>query len=180
MTEDPEEEPEKDLLGDAKKPEKNKTRSNREGWSLATAEKVDILGLFKSAFRHQRCLILVDGFYEWQGEKPPKQPYFIHRPDESVFAIAGIWETRERKDGTKELNYAMITTRPNGMMEPIHKRMPVILAVDDYRTWLNPKTDITTLKKLLVPCPDEYLEAYKVSRLVNKPANDSPDCMRPD
>ncbi len=177
MKEGPEQEPEKDLLGDARKPVKKK--SNKEGWPLATAEKVDTLGLFKSAFRRHRCLILVDGFYEWQGEKPPKQPYYIHRPDDSIFAIAGIWEIRTREDGTKELNYAMITTTANGMMEPIHKRMPVILAVDGYRTWLNPKTDVELVKKLLVPCPDDFLEAYRVSKYVNKPGNDSPDCMRP-
>ena len=179
MKEDPEEEPERDLLGDEKKRTKKKKRSNKDGWSIATAEKIDTLGLFKGAFRHHRCLILIDGFYEWQGEKPPKQPYFIRRPDDGIFAIAGIWGIRNKKDGTKELNYAMITTGPNDMMEPIHKRMPVILAKDDYRTWLNPKADVSVLKELLVPCPDDYLEAYRVSRHVNKPGNNSPDCMKP-
>lgn len=180
MKEDPEEEPEKDLLGDVEKSEKKKKRSNKAGWSLATAEKVDILGLFKGAFRRHRCLVLVDGFYEWQGDKPPRQPYFIHRPDDGIFAIAGIWETRIKKDGTKELNYAMITTTPNGMMEPIHKRMPVILAVDDYKTWLNPKTDLEILKSLLVPCPDDLLTAHRAPRSVNKPENNSPDLVRPE
>lgn len=179
MKEDPEEEPEKDLLGDDKKSGKNKKRSNKEGWSIATAEKIHILGLFKGAFKHSRCLILIDGFYEWQGDRPPKQPYFIHRPDDGIFAIAGIWGVRNKTDGTKELNYAMITTGPNAVMEPIHKRMPVILSVKDYRTWLDPKADIDTLKALLAPCPDDYLEAYQVSRYVNKPGNNSPDCMRP-
>lgn len=179
MKEDPEEQPEMDLLGDTKKPAKKKKRSNKEGWSLAMAEKVDSLGLFKGAFRHHRCLILVDGFYEWQGERPPKQPYFIHRPDDSVFAIAGIWGMRNKKDGTKELNYAMITTTPNGVMEPIHNRMPVILGVKDYRTWLNPKTDIETLKNMLVPCPDDLLTTYRISRRVNKPENDTPDLLTP-
>ena len=179
MKEDPEEEPEKDLLGDSNKSKKAKKRSNKEGWSIARGETVDTLGLFKSAFKSHRCLVLVDGFYEWDPKVQPKQPYFIHRPDDSIFAIAGVWGMRKKKDGTQELNYAMITTEPNGMMEPIHNRMPVILAVDDYRTWLNSKTDIETLKGLLVPCPDDLLEAYSVSRTVNRPSNDSPDCLRP-
>lgn len=135
--------------------------------------------MFRSAFRRDRCLVLLDGFYEWDRKVKPSQPYFIHRKDEAGFAAAGIWVNREKEDGSQELTYAVITTGPNKVMEPIHHRMPVILDECDFEAWLNPKTDAETLKKLLVPCPDDLLAAHPVSRRVNSPANDSADLLRP-
>jgi putative SOS response-associated peptidase YedK len=136
--------------------------------------------MFRDAFRRSRCLVIIDGFYEWDPKVTPKQPYHIRRKDQAAFAVAGLWAARDKADGTQEVNYAMITIGPNRVMEPIHHRMPVILDERDYKTWLDPATDLETLKTLLSPCPDDVLEAYPVSRDVNRPANDSPDCLRPE
>ena len=151
----------------------SKAQSNARGETVAEKP------MFRSAFRKTRCLVIVDSFYEWDKKVKPAQPYVIRRKDRVPFATAGIWTTRDKEDGTQETNYAILTIGPNKVMAPIHHRMPVILDERDYKAWLDPKTDIETLKTLLVPCPDDVLEAYPVSRAVNRPQNDSPDLLRP-
>ena len=91
---------------------------------------------FQAAFRRRRCLVPATGFYEWQktGGRE-KQPWHIHRPDDSPLAFAGIWERWEADDGSALETCAIITTAANSRMDPIHHRMPVILAPDDYGTW---------------------------------------------
>jgi len=151
-----------------------------KGQINARGETIEKKPMFRDAFRHARCLVLMDGFTEWDRSVKPSQPYFFHRKDDEGFATAGIWANRQKEDGTEELNYAVITTGPNKPMEPIHDRMPVILNERDFKTWLDPKTDIETLKSLLVPCPDDLLVAHPISRLINRPANDTPDLLRPE
>jgi putative SOS response-associated peptidase YedK len=122
-------------------------------------------------------LVPADGFYEWKGAKPPKQPFFIHKPDDSQFAFAGLWERwRPPKDAEPVETFTIITTTPNELMAGIHNRMPVILREDDYNVWLNPESPPDELKSLLVPFPDE-LEAFPVSTHVNSPKNDNPACI---
>lgn len=147
--------------------------------AAARGETVAEKPMFRNAFRKARCLVIIDGFYEWDRSVKPTQPFYFRRPDETPFAIAGLWSSRTTEDGTEEVNYAMITIGPNKLMAPIHDRMPVILDEKDYRTWLNPKSSLETLQALLVPCPEDVLEAFPVSRLVNRPQNDSPDLLQP-
>lgn len=146
----------------------------------ARAETVPTSAMFREAFRRRRCLVPADGFYEWKGAKPPRQPFFVHRPDDGVFAFAGIWERShgDQDDGPQD-TFAIITTTPNAVIEPIHNRMPVILASADYAKWLDPATPPDEAKALLRPAPDDALEAYPVSALVNKPANDGPELIKP-
>jgi len=146
----------------------------------ARGETVAEKPMFRAAFRRERCLVLMDGFYEWDRTRKPSQPYFFHKKDDTGFAAAGIWTNRDKEDGSQDVTYAVITTGPNKIMEPIHDRMPVILNERDFETWLNPTTDSETLKQLLVPCSDDVLVAHPVSRRVNSPANDSPECMKPE
>jgi putative SOS response-associated peptidase YedK len=143
----------------------------------ARAETVPTGGMFRQAFARRRCLVPADGFYEWQGAKPPKQPYFIHQPDDGQFAFAGLWERwRETKDADPVDTFTIITTTPNELMATIHNRMPVILKPDDYAAWLDGSTPPDRLKSLLAPYPDEW-EAYPVSTHVNNPKNDDPECV---
>lgn len=144
----------------------------------ARAENVAEKPSFRSAFTKRRCLILADGFYEWQkvaGGK--KQPYFIHRRDDEPFAFAGLWESW-KGEGNEIQSCTIITTTANELMEPLHDRMPVILSADDFPTWLDPEfKDKIALKDLLRPCDPDLLEAYPVSVLVNNPGNVSPKCL---
>jgi putative SOS response-associated peptidase YedK len=137
---------------------------------------------FRGSYKHKRCLIPADGFYEWkagQGKKT-KTPFVIRMKGGRPFAFAGLWDEWHAADGSQLYSCTIITTAPNDLMAPIHNRMPVILQRQDYGQWLDPAPRASaTLNHLIRPFPDELLEAYRVSTLVNSPANDSPECVQP-
>ena len=144
----------------------------------ARAETVDEKPSFRSAFKARRCLILADGFYEWQKADNGKQPFYIHMKDGSPFAFAGLWETW--KNGEELRSCAIITTDANDLMNEIHHRMPVVLHPENYGVWLDPDFDEKDpLKDFLKPFPSEEMEAYMVSRRVNKPSNNEPSVVEP-
>lgn len=131
---------------------------------------------FRAAYLRRRCLILADGFYEWQtipGSKA-KQPMYIQLATKKPFAFAGLWELW-RPDDTPILSCTIITTEPNALLAPIHNRMPVILPPAAYALWLDP----AALNHLLTPYPADLMTAYPVSRLVNSPSTDTPACIVP-
>jgi putative SOS response-associated peptidase YedK len=134
---------------------------------------------FRSAFKRKRCLLLIDGFYEWKQSTKPKTPFFFHRKDRKPFALAGLWEEWRAPDtGEVVRTCALITTGPNAVMAPLHDRMPVILSPRGQELWLRPEPlEPAQLQPLIAPCPDDFLEAYEVARVVNSPANDVPACV---
>jgi len=136
---------------------------------------------FKSSFKKKRCLVPASGFYEWKTEGKGKQPYFIHRKDGKPFAFAGLWSSwKDRESGETIDSFNLITTSPNEVLQPIHDRMPVILAREDFQVWLDPKVEDTErLQALIKPAPPEPFEAYPVSRAVNSPRDDRADLIRP-
>ncbi len=134
---------------------------------------------FRNAFKRSRCLIPASGFYEWQGVKGRKQPYYIYPKDQDLFGIAGITELWLGPDGPVH-TCAIITTEPNDLMKSIHDRMPVILKPEDYSTWLNPDNQATAeLKELLKPYPAEAMAAHPVSPRVNPAKYDDPTLIEP-
>ena len=148
----------------------------------ARGESVAEKPAFRAAFRHRRCLIPANGFYEWK--KAPdggKQPYLIRRPSGEPFAFAGLWESWEDEESGEVLeSCSIITTDANATLEPIHHRMPVILDETGRAEWLTPGSERgRELQALLKPAPDDLLESYPVSRAVNKVANDSPELLEP-
>jgi putative SOS response-associated peptidase YedK len=148
----------------------------------ARAETLAEKPAFRSAFKRRRCLILADGFYEWKqhADKKIKIPMYIQLADKKPFAFAGLWEIWNTSDGSEIRSCTIITTRPNRLMEEIHNRMPAILAPQYYQAWISPdEQDVQSLAALLEPIPAEEMKAYPVSRLVNSPNNDIPDCIRP-
>jgi putative SOS response-associated peptidase YedK len=137
---------------------------------------------FKAAFRRRRCLILADGFYEWQKQESSKAkiPMYIRLASHEPFAFAGLWELWNSKDGSQILSCTIITTEPNELMQSIHNRMPVILPAEAYPTWLESgELSLEGLTPLLKPYPAEQMVAYPVSTLVNSPANDLPQVILP-
>jgi putative SOS response-associated peptidase YedK len=133
---------------------------------------------FRSAFKRRRCLIVADGFYEWQQQASgPKVPMYITLRDHRPFGFAGLWERwTEPESGEVLTTCTIVTTTPNDLMAPIHNRMPVILPRDAYAAWLDPAQEGgEQVRRLLRPYPAEQMIAYPVSRKVNSPANDSPD-----
>ncbi len=137
---------------------------------------------FRNAFKRRRCLILADGFYEWQvipGQKS-KQPMYITLEDHRPFAFGGLWEIWKSPDGSEIYSCTIITTEPNPLMATIHNRMPLILPPESYTQWLNPNEQRPeALKSLLEPYPASQMAAYPVSSLVNSPANDTPELVEP-
>ena len=137
---------------------------------------------FRNPYKRRRCIVLADGFYEWQkqpGQKT-KIPTYIRLKDGNPFAFAGLWENWFSTDGSQILSTTIITTKPNDLLKNIHNRMPVILEKDSYDTWLKPgEVDSEILNPLLIAYPSDLMEAYPVSRFVNNPGNDTPECIRP-
>jgi putative SOS response-associated peptidase YedK len=153
------------------------------GYSLinARAESAATKPAFRTAFRQSRCLILADGFYEWQkveGSKQ-KQPYYIGLKDGSPFAFAGL-AAHWTKGETPIDSCTILTTDANEMMEPIHDRMPVILDPGDFDKWLDPtQHEPDQLQALLRPFPSERMKAVAISTYVNNPRNQGPACIEP-
>jgi putative SOS response-associated peptidase YedK len=142
----------------------------------ARAETVREKPAFRDALVKRRCLVPASGFYEWIRLADGKQPLHIRRRDGEPFAFAGLWEEWRGPEGPVR-SYTIITTAANQLMEPIHNRMPVILHEADERRWLDPRADPDALCALLRPCPDGDLEAFPVSRAVNRVGVDGPECL---
>jgi putative SOS response-associated peptidase YedK len=149
----------------------------------ARAETVSEKPSFRAAFKRRRCLVLADGFYEWQRQanRKTKQPYYFFLKEHQPFAFAGLWEHWTDPDSGGELQTCtLLTTDANDLMEPIHNRMPVILAPEHYDPWLDPgHYNPGELQAMLKPFNSDAMDCYAVSTLVNKPQNESPECIQP-
>ncbi len=133
---------------------------------------------FRSAVKTRRCLIPASGFYEWVKTDSGKQPHFIHFHDARLFAFAGLWERWPKGDTGPLDTCTIITTTPNQLIAEMHERMPVILNPADFAEWLKPEPLAQDrLKELVAPHPADEMEAYPVSTFVNKPVNDTQECM---
>ena len=138
----------------------------------ARAETLADKPFFRDAFRHRRCLIPANGFYEWKKQNGSKQPYYFNIEDSPIFAFAGLWEYWQGDKQAVESS-TIVTTAANKFMSSYHERMPVILNPDNYDEWLE-----TGDKNLLVPYQGE-MECYPVSKYVNNPKNNGKDLIQP-
>lgn len=135
---------------------------------------------FREAFRRKRCLIPADGFYEWKRTGTGKIPVRCVLRSRRPFAFAGLWETWRSPSGQVIHSCTILTTKAGALLAPIHERMPVILPPDLEETWLDPSIREPELfRDLLQPYPDEELEVYEVSSLVNSAKIDTPACIAP-
>lgn len=135
---------------------------------------------FRGPYKTHRCLILANGFYEWQEQpdRKTKVPYFIRLKNGKPFTFAGLWDEWHSPDGSQIKSCAIITTNPNSLIAPIHNRMPVILPSSAYSNWLDPSSrSSNTLQDLLIPYPADEMIASPVSTYVNNPANSGSECI---
>jgi putative SOS response-associated peptidase YedK len=146
----------------------------------ARAEQIAERPAFRDAYKYRRCLVPASGFYEWQPRgKGPKQP-FLARPrsadqrDDNLLAFAGLWETWHGADGSEIDSATIIVTDANASLATIHDRMPVIVAPEDFETWLSRDTDPADAGALLKPAADDLLSLIPVSTRVNSADNDNP------
>jgi putative SOS response-associated peptidase YedK len=148
--------------------------------SNATAERLLESATYKRLLNRRRCLIPVEGFYEWQGVKPPKTPFYIYLKSEEPFGLAGLWDTWKQPDGNTLQSFTVVTTEPNELMRSIHRRMPVILQRDDEDQWLDCSgVPFDKVQPLLKPFPAELMAAHEISKRINNPKYDAPDCAAP-
>lgn len=145
----------------------------------ARAETVATKPTFRQAFKSKRCLILSDGFYEWQRTDKRKVPHRIAPQSGELFAFAGIWSTMHDPNGRPYTTFAILTTEANALVAQIHSRMPVILHAHDEATWLDQHCPLEEAQALLVPFPAELLTLYEVSPRVNSPTYNTPDALHP-
>jgi putative SOS response-associated peptidase YedK len=131
---------------------------------------------FREAFKKRRCLVLADGWYEWQVAAGGKQPWFIRRKDSRPFAFAGLWERwKDPAVGSTLESCTIVTTDAAESIKKIHERMPVVLEESDWDRWMDTAfSDTETLSELLKACDPKTLEAWQVSREVNAPKNQGP------
>ena len=138
----------------------------------ARAETILEKTCFKNSIISKRCLVLVDGFFEWRHENRKTYPYYIRLKSHSPFALAGIWDSWiNRENGEQVKTFSVITTKANPLLEKIHntkKRMPVILPREQERIWLHNELERDKIQSLLQPYNPDEMEAYPVSKLVNK------------
>ena len=136
---------------------------------------------FRTALRKRRCLILADGFYEWQklGGKQ-KRPMRIVLKSGEPFAFAGLWETWKDPEGELIKSCTIITTAANDYLQPIHDRMPVILPRESESFWMDKDVeDPLALTSVIAPYPDDEMDAFEVSTLVNNTRNKGSEVIDP-
>jgi putative SOS response-associated peptidase YedK len=141
----------------------------------AKAETVATAPAFRDAFKHRRCLVPADAFYEWQKLDPKhKQPFAIALANQEPYGFAGVWE-RWKDPQTREWleTFSIITTDPNQLVAPLHNRMPVIIERKDYARWLGGGDASQPPLDLLRPFPAEQMIAWKVDRAVGNVRNDT-------
>jgi putative SOS response-associated peptidase YedK len=151
----------------------------------ARSETIHEKPAFKNAFNKRRCLVLADGFYEWKkgaGPNGRSQPYYFKRADGKPFAFAGLWEFWRGPEGAQNAEEVrtctIITTEANGLVKPVHERMPVMLSGDDLWAWLGEES-LVALHALLRPYPEAEMVCHPVSAMVNRPDLDQPDLILP-
>ncbi len=147
----------------------------------ARSETVATKPAFRDSFKGRRCLIPADGFYEWQVRPKGKLPHFIYAPDRRPIAFAGLWASWKDPETEERVRTCTILTgAPNEKVAALHDRMPVVLPASAWAAWLDEEADDPdALQRLLTVAPEDALTHHPVSTLVNKVANNLPECIAP-
>lgn len=143
----------------------------------ARAETVAEKPAYREAFAQRRCLVVADGFIEWQRQGKKKQPFHIRLRSGLPFGFAGLWDRWRDEDGQWLQTCTVLTTEPNDLVAPVHDRMPVIVPQNAHERWLDPSSDRGSLKELFAPFPSDLMESVAVSTRVNSVAHDDPSCL---
>ncbi len=146
----------------------------------ARAEGLERSSAFRDAFSKRRCVVPADGYFEWTGAGPTRQPVWFHRSDGGLLLFAGLYESWQPEPDQWQRTFTIITTEPNDVTRPVHDRMPVILDEAVVDTWLDRKQeDTSALRELLRPAPNALLVPTLVSKRANSVKNDDPACLEP-
>jgi putative SOS response-associated peptidase YedK len=157
------------------------SRDDSIGFSLinARAETLAEKPAFRGAFRSRRCLVLADGFYEWQPLGRSKQPWRFVRGDGGLLLLAGLWESWQPPGlATPVESFTVVTTPPNAVVAPIHDRMPACLDPEAAGLWLDASTAPEVLQAMLRPNPETDWTRYRVNPVVGQARHDGPECIQ--
>jgi putative SOS response-associated peptidase YedK len=142
----------------------------------ARAETVAEKPAYRAAYKHRRCLVLADGFYEWQKQGDAKQPYYISLASGDPFALAALWENwTDKSSGESIQSTTLITTAANEFMQSLHHRMPMVLEPRAADAWLD--GDMSMIESATEDCP--ALQAWPVDRRVNNARNEGNELLKP-
>ena len=148
--------------------------------SNARLETIRTAGSYREPFKRRRCLVPVNGYYEWQEVAGVKYPYFITLQNNAVMAFAGIYDRwKNPETGETVESISIITCEPNEMMKRVHDRMPVILDEAAWNKWLSPETTADDAHAMLVPYPSELMRLQRVSRMVGNSRNEGAHLIQP-
>ena len=143
----------------------------------ARAETVDEKRSFAAPLKSRRCLVLADGYFEWQRIGGTKQACWITPSDGGLLLFAGLWESNRRLSETELKSCTIITTAANDQLRDIHDRMPVALHGEAAQRWLAKGCDAQEAKSLLAPVEDGFMKVTRVGSYVNNVKHDSPKCI---
>ena len=144
----------------------------------ARADTVQTKPSFRTAFKKRRCLVPASGYFEWKGESPHKQPFFIKHPQDHLMLFAGLWEGWKAPDAEEWLHtFTIITGEPGKVSGDIHDRQPVILQPDAWDIWLNAEPQ--DAKKILDAAPEAALSYFPVPKAVGSPKNQGAELVEP-
>jgi putative SOS response-associated peptidase YedK len=162
-----------------------KWAKNRSVPPIINVKSETVLEKFSGSAQNRRCLVPADGFYEWENSQVGKLPWRFILKDEQPFCFAGIydqWQPPSELDNEPPPpidTFAILTTEPNALVRKVHNRMPLILHEEHYDFWLDPDSTKDGFKRALQIFPAEWMQSYRVSKTVNQPKNESPDCLKP-
>jgi putative SOS response-associated peptidase YedK len=159
-------------------PSWSKDTKNSHHLINARAETIREKPSFRAAFQKRRCLIVAQGFYEWQKLESGKQAFHIHHQDNQLFAFAGLWEQWQHEVETL-YSCTIITTAANELMQPIHERMPVIMPAGCHHDWLNITSNTDDAYDLLENSAYANMVTTPVGDWVNNPRHDNIGCIEP-
>lgn len=148
-------------------------------WVNARSETLAEKPAFREAFRRRRCLVPATGYYEWEAQGKTRLPWAFRDPGGGPLCLAGLWEAWRTPDGTMLESCAVVTTAPNGLMQPIHHRMPLTLGAEQAAAWLDPEAPPEKLAGLMAPPAPAALTAARVSTRVNRVGEEDPACLEP-
>ncbi len=146
----------------------------------ARSETLSTKPAFRAAFKKRRCLVPTTGFYEWKDTESGKIPYYVHLKDNSMFALAGLYEHWRPTDGQLLRTYAIVTTKSNELSVEIHNRMPVILRRKDEAKWISDGIlEGDDIGRIFEPYPASRMEYHEVSKDVNNARNEGEELILP-
>lgn len=159
---------------------KIKSKNSNDMIINARAETLNEKPMFQKLLTNKRCLIIADGFYEWDKISTNKIPYRIELKTHSLFTMAGLWNQTTKLDGSKCYSCTIITTSANSLVSSIHDRMPVIFETDQQKKWLSEQYEnFNTLFSYLQPFDEQKMMKYPISSLINNPKNDVVEVLTP-